>query len=91
MRKEFIDKDNIAKEFLLIDRDFLLKVRLILVLILACIVVAPMINFSKFNINFDLFEFIHSDTNIALLWGFFTGMILMSLFIVSLILQSIEK
>lgn len=91
MRKELVDKNNVSKEFVTIDKDFLIKVRLYLTVLFICMIIAPGINFYKFNINFNLLDFIHSNTNIALLWGFFSGMILMAMLIISFILQTTEK
>lgn len=91
MRKELVDKNNVSKEFVTIEKDFLIKIRLYLTAVFICMVIAPGINFSKFNIDFNLLDFIHSNTNIALLWGFFSGMILTAMLIISFILQTTEK
>ena len=91
MRKEFVEKEKICKEYATIDKNILIKCRLYLIVIFIFLVIAPNINFLKFNIDFNLLEFIHSDTNIALIWGFFSGMTLTAMLIVSLILQTTEK
>lgn len=66
-------KSRVYKEFATIDKDVLLKTRFYMSFIFGAIMILPHLNYPKLGINFNFMDFIHSDSNISLIYGIFLG------------------
>ena len=84
-------KKRVYKEFATIDKDVLLKIRFYMSFIFVSIMIVPHLNYPKFGIDFNFMDFIHSDSNISLIWGMFLGMFLASYLIVGFTLEKIAE
>ena len=84
-------KSRVYKEFATIDKDILLKIRFYMSFIFGAIMIIPHLNYPKFGIDFNFMDFIHSDSNISLVYGMFLGIFIALYMAVIFLLEKIVE